>query len=85
MKTQMSEMQIVEVNEKDAQGDYEQLMAEAAAKRAEYSKASTNKAAAKAQEEEMLGNEKGKKADNFGHNLSLAAQIMMMINLIRVE
>jgi len=55
------EMQVADVNEKDAQKDYETLMAQAAAKRAEDSKASTNKAAAKAEEEEMLGAEKDKK------------------------
>merc|ERR1719208_728295 len=58
------EMQEADVNEKDAQKDYETLMAQAAKKRAEDSKASTNKAAAKAEEEEMLGAEKDKKGKN---------------------
>jgi len=55
------EMQIAGVNEKDAQKDYEALMAQAAAKRSQDSASSTNKAAAKAEEEEMLGAEKTKK------------------------
>merc|ERR1712137_1093187 len=55
------EMQIADVDEKDAQKDYETLMAQAAKKRAEDSKAITNKASAKAEEEEMLGAEKDKK------------------------
>merc|ERR1719433_38316 len=57
-------MQVAEVDEKDAQKDYETMMAQSAKKRTEDSKAATNKAAAKAEEEEMLEAEKDKKGKN---------------------
>merc|ERR1719379_1192244 len=49
------EMQEAEVEEKDAQKEYEQMMDDAAKKRAEDSKAITEKEAAKAGAEEDLG------------------------------
>merc|ERR1719456_1758175 len=56
---QITEM---EVNEKDAQEDYEALMAESAAKRAQDSKSITDKEASKgALEEELLGNQEALK------------------------
>merc|ERR1719161_2468920 len=48
------EMQVSEVEEKDAQKDYEGFMADAAAKRATDSKAITDKQAMKAETEEQL-------------------------------
>jgi len=57
------EMQEATVSEKDAQADYEAAMADAAAKRAADSKSLTEKASAKAEAEEALGNEQDKKAD----------------------
>jgi len=56
------EMQESEVEEKDAQAEYEKLMADAAAKRAEDSKSITNKEASKANEEEALQASKDSKA-----------------------
>merc|ERR1719492_475679 len=51
-----------EVNEKDAQSDYEELMAESSVKRADDSKSMSDKTAAKASEEEALENEQDTKA-----------------------
>merc|ERR1719197_1443697 len=51
-----------EVNEKDAQSDYEELMAESSVKRADDSKSMSDKTATKASEEEALENEQDKKA-----------------------
>merc|ERR1719217_1222341 len=48
------EMTEATAEEKDAQGDYEEMMADAAAKRAEDSKAITEKESAKADAEENL-------------------------------
>merc|ERR1719188_1333441 len=56
------EMQESTVSEKDAQADYETMMADAAAKRAADSKLMTEKEAAKAQAEEALEQETEKKA-----------------------
>jgi hypothetical protein len=56
------EMQESTVSEKDAQADYETMMADAAAKRAADSKLLTEKEAAKAQAESDLEAEKEKKA-----------------------
>jgi len=56
------EMQESTVSEKDAQADYETMMADAAAKRAADSKSMTEKEAAKAEAEEALEAEKEKKA-----------------------
>merc|ERR1719510_2386327 len=56
------ELQEAEVNEKDAQSDYEALMAESSTKRADDSKAMSDKTAAKASEEEALENEQDTKA-----------------------
>jgi chromosome segregation ATPase len=56
------EMQESTVSEKDAQADYETMMADAAAKRAADSKLMTEKQAAKAQAEEALEQESEKKA-----------------------
>merc|ERR1719284_1308880 len=52
-----------ETSEKDAQADYETLMADAGAKRAADSKALTDKTMAKAQGEESLQNEEANKKD----------------------
>merc|ERR1719281_1331019 len=57
------EMTEAETSEKDAQGDYETLMADAGKKRAEDSKAVTEKSAAKAQGEEALQAESDKRGD----------------------
>merc|ERR1719499_2109031 len=56
------ELQEAEVNEKDAQGDYETLMAEAATKRADDSKSISDKSASKASAEEALEREEDDKA-----------------------
>merc|ERR1719386_694311 len=56
------ELQEAEVNEKDAQTDYETLMAESATKRADDSKSMSDKTASKASEEEALENEQDTKA-----------------------
>merc|ERR1719325_279945 len=53
-----------EVNEKDAQSDYEELMAESSVKRADDSKSMSDKTATKASEEEALENEQDKKSGN---------------------
>jgi len=58
------EMQESEVDEKDAQAEYEKLMADAAAKRAEDSTSITNKEASKANEEEALQASKDSKASS---------------------
>merc|ERR1719428_11219 len=57
------EMQEAEVMEKDSQSEYEQMMADSAAKRAQDSKSLTDKNSAKAAEEEALQAETDKKAD----------------------
>merc|ERR1719476_852403 len=57
------EMTEATTSEKDAQEDYETLMADAGAKRATDSKAMTDKAAAKAQGEEALQAETANKKD----------------------
>merc|ERR1711879_108475 len=57
------EMQEAEVMEKDSQAEYEQMMADSAAKRAQDSKSLTDKNSAKAAEEEALQAETDKKAD----------------------
>ena len=49
----------MELEEKDAQKDYEKMMANAAAKRAEDSKSMTDKQAALAETEESLVNNQG--------------------------
>merc|ERR1719195_2240049 len=51
-----------EVNEKNAQSDYEELMAESSIKRADDSKSMSDKTASKASEEEALENEQDTKA-----------------------
>merc|ERR1719433_2681720 len=56
------EMQEATVSEKDAQSDYETMMADAAAKRAADSKSITEKTSAKADAEEALAAEQDKKA-----------------------
>merc|ERR1719401_362814 len=56
------EMQEAEVMEKDSQAEYEQMMADSAAKRAQDSKSLTDKNSAKASEEEALQAETDKKA-----------------------
>jgi len=56
------ELQEAETNEKDAQSDYEQLMAESATKRADDSKSMSDKTASKASEEEALEKEQDNKA-----------------------
>jgi len=57
------EMQEADVSEKDAQADYEKMMADASEKRAADSKSITEKSTAKATTEEELEAEKGKKVD----------------------
>merc|ERR1719190_123758 len=57
------EMQEATVTEKDSQAEYEQMMADSAAKRAQDSKSLTDKNSAKAAEEEALQAETDKKAD----------------------
>jgi len=52
------EIQTMELEEKDAQGDYEKFSADAQAKRAEDSKSMTDKEAALADSEEQLVNDK---------------------------
>jgi len=64
-----------ETEEKDAQADYETLMADAGAKRAADSKALTEKTVAKAQGEESLQNEEGNKKD-------LGMQLMETVQVI---
>jgi hypothetical protein len=56
------EMTEAEATEKDAQGDYEQFMADSANKRAEDSKTLTDKEGALAQLEEMLDSQNSEKA-----------------------
>jgi len=56
------EMQVAEVSEKDAQADYETLMADAGAKRAADATSLTEKEGARADDEEALEVEKDKKA-----------------------
>jgi septal ring factor EnvC (AmiA/AmiB activator) len=56
------ELAEAEVNEKDAQSDYETLMAESATKRADDSKSMSDKTASKASMEEALENEQDSKA-----------------------
>merc|ERR1719272_2318641 len=54
-------MTTAEVEEKDAQSDYEKLMAESASKRAGDSKSVNDKSASKAELEEQLQNHKDEK------------------------
>jgi len=56
------ELQEAEVMEKDAQAEYEEMMAESATKRADDSKAVSDKTALKASEEEALMAEQDRKA-----------------------
>jgi len=56
------ELQEAEMNEKDAQSDYEEMMAESATKRADDSKSISDKTASKASEEEALEKEQDTKA-----------------------
>jgi len=56
------ELQEAEMNEKDAQSDYEEMMAESATKRADDSKSMSDKTASKASEEEALEKEQDTKA-----------------------
>merc|ERR1719454_2489042 len=57
-----AELQESEVNEKDAQKDYETLMAESSTKRADDSKSISDKTASKAAQEEALEKEQDSKA-----------------------
>merc|ERR1712151_195246 len=57
------EMSEADVSEKDAQADYETLMADAGAKRAADSKALTEKTMSKAHGEESMQNEEANKKD----------------------
>merc|ERR1719229_383615 len=57
-----TELQESEINEKDAQKDYEGLMAESSTKRADDSKSISDKTASKAAQEEALENEQDNKA-----------------------
>jgi len=57
-----TELTEAEVNEKNAQKDYEELMAESAIKRADDSKSISDKTSSKAAEEEALENEEDTKA-----------------------
>merc|ERR1719221_2329093 len=56
------EMQEAEVTEKDSQKEYEQMMADSAAKRADDAKSMTDKVSGKAAEEEALQAETDKHA-----------------------
>jgi chromosome segregation ATPase len=69
------EMTEATTSEKDAQSDYEQLMSDAADKRAADSKALTDKTAAKAQAEEQLEAEEANKKD-------LGTQLMETMQVI---
>merc|ERR550514_982180 len=53
------DMQEAELEEKDAQGDYEKFMDDASTKRAEDSRAMTDKEAALADTEDQLNTDKG--------------------------
>jgi len=57
-----AELQEAEINEKDAQKDYEALMAESSTKRADDSKSISDKTASKASQEEALEKEQDSKA-----------------------
>merc|ERR1719320_744 len=57
-----TELQEAEINEKDAQKDYEGLMAESSTKRADDSKSISDKTASKAAQEEALEKEQDSKA-----------------------
>jgi len=57
-----AELQESEINEKDAQTDYETLMAESSTKRADDSKSISDKTASKAAQEEALEKEQDSKA-----------------------
>jgi len=57
-----TELQESEINEKDAQKDYETLMAESSTKRADDSKSISDKTASKAAQEEALEKEQDSKA-----------------------
>merc|ERR1719174_1428234 len=57
-----AELQEAEINEKDAQKDYEALMAESSTKRADDSKSISDKTASKAAQEEALEKEQDTKA-----------------------
>jgi len=72
------EMQESKVSEKDAQEDYERLMADSAEKRAQDSKTHTDKKAAKASSEEELAIEQDKKA---GTEEQLKATNFYIMNL----
>merc|ERR1719461_2112596 len=56
-----AELQEAEINEKDAQKDYEALMAESSTKRADDSKSISDKTASKAAQEEALEKEEDSK------------------------
>jgi chromosome segregation ATPase len=62
------DMQTMDLEEKDAQGDYEKFMDDAATKRAEDSKSITDKQAALGNTEEELSNSKGA-LDSTNHKL----------------
>ena len=64
------EMQEAGVTEKDAQGGYETMMSEAAAKRVADSKSITDKSAAKASNQESMQSEEDAKGDSTQEHLS---------------
>jgi len=70
------EMQEAEVSEKDAQADYETLMEDAGSKRAADAKSLTEKEGAKADTEEALETEKGKKAETSTELMGTVKYIM---------
>jgi len=70
------EMQEAEVSEKDAQVDYETLMEDAGSKRAADAKSLTEKEGAKADTEEALETEKGKKAETSTELMGTVKYIM---------
>jgi chromosome segregation ATPase len=72
------EMTEATTSEKDAQADYEQLMTDAADKRAADSKALTDKSAAKAEGEEQLQAEEANKKDL---NVQLMETMQVLSNL----
>jgi len=69
------EMQEADVNEKHAQAEYEELMADSAAKRAADSKSITDKNSEKASTEESLQAETDAKADTTGEHMNTVKEI----------
>jgi len=75
VKDLTKEMTEAEVNEKDAQGDYEQMLSDAADKRAGDSKALTDKTSAKASLQSDLESDKEQKTSTTKELMATAAYI----------